>query len=73
MMPKIDDKKNGYHVTLLDQNGDYLGKCRPATARIMQRKGLIDVVSGDPFIIKLKVGFTDIKGNIDLNIVSTSK
>jgi hypothetical protein len=71
-MPKKDDK-NGYHVTLLDQNGDYLGKCRSATARIMRRRGLIDVVSGDPFIIKLKVAFRDLKGNIDLNVVTTSK
>jgi hypothetical protein len=67
------DDKNGYHVTLLDRNGDYLGKCCPATARIMQRKGLIDVVCGAPFIVKLKVAFTDVKGNIDLNVVSTSK
>jgi len=72
MMPEKKDK-NGYHVTLLDQNGDYLGKCRPATARIMQRKRLIEVVSGDPFIIKLKVAFRDLKGNIDLNVVTTSK
>lgn len=71
MMPKKDD--SGYHVTLLDHNGDYLGKCRPATARIMQRKGLIDVVSGDPFIIKLKTAFAEIKGNIDLSLVSTSR
>jgi uncharacterized protein YjhX (UPF0386 family) len=72
MMLKKDDNK-GYHVTLLDRNGDYLGKCRPATARIMKRKGLIDVVSGDPFIVRLKVAFADVKGNIDLNVVSTSK
>jgi len=67
------DQNNGYRVTLLDQNGDYLGKCRPATARIMQRKGLVDTISGDPFIIKLKVAFSNIKGNMDLNIVSTSR
>ena len=64
---------NDYHVTLLDQTGDYLGKCRPATARIMRRKGLIDVISSDPFIVKLKVAFADIKGNIDINMVSTSR
>jgi len=64
---------NGYYVTLLDPNGDYLGKCRPATARIMRRKGLIDIISNDPFIVKLKVAFADIKGNIDINMLSTSR
>jgi hypothetical protein len=64
---------NDIYVTLLDPTGDYLGKCRPATARIMRRKGLIDVISSDPFIVKLKVAFADIKGNIDINIVCTSK
>ena len=57
----LKKENNGFKlISVLDENGDSFGKFNPYYIRKFLKKGLVEIVSTRPFIVK-------VKSNIDKN------